>query len=147
MTSFTKLASRLDVIVKKRTEAAVEARFSELKSTFINTVRLWKMEVRMLLSTPHREGVTNISKYPQMRTGDLRKSLYYKTRVGVKKKTPKAISMSIDIDWDNNPHGTFDGYDYGEKLNSSKKYIGRSFYGWKDRTYELLRKRLRDSIK
>lgn len=135
------------MLVKKRTEAAVEARFIELKRTFINTVRLWKMEVRMLLSTPHREGVINISKYPQMRTGDLRKSLYYKTSAAIKKKTPKAVSMSVYIDWDNNPHGGFDGNDYGEKLNSSKKYAGRSFYGWKDRTYELLRKRLRDSIK
>lgn len=147
MTTFGRVASRLDVLVKKRTEAAVEARFIELKRTFVNTVRLWKMEVRMLLSTPHREGVINISKYPHMRTGDLRKSLSYRTSAAVKKKTPKAISMSVYIDWNDNPHGGFGSNDYGEALNSSRKYAGRSFYGWKDRTYELLRKRLRDSIK
>lgn len=147
MIKLEKLGNRLEAIVTQRSIAIVERRFNELKHIFLNTLRLWKIEVRMLLSVPHREGTENISKYPHMRTGDLRRSLYYRSKAVRKKVTPRAITMSVIVDWDNDPHGFGDENDYGETLNSGKKFRGRSFFGWKDRTYALLHKRLRDNIK
>lgn len=145
MLNLTKVLNKIDALVTKRSDKIVQ----ELTPRYINVFKLvlsvWKTEVMMLLSTPHLKGQPNISKYPQLRTGSLRRSLAYRSTVITRKQGSRQVLLRANINWNPNPKGI--GKDYGEELNSSSRFSGKTFYGWKDRTYELLRQRIKQSIK
>lgn len=145
MLDVKRLVNVVSAIVTKRTERIMDTYIETYKNNFKNILRAWKTEVRMLLSTPHFPGQPNISKYPQMRTGSLRKSLAYRSIVVRRNKNARTILLRTTVLWGNDPRGT--GEDYGETLNSGKRFRGKTFYGWKDRTYELLNKRIKQGIK
>lgn len=145
MLDINKVKNTINAIVTKRSDKIIEDTLSQYINVFKIALRLWKTEVMMLLSTPHLKGQTNISRYPQMRTGSLRRSLSYRSKVISRKKGSRQVLLRVDINWGKDPKGI--GKDYGEELNSGSRFRGKTFYGWKDRTYELLKQRLRQSIK
>lgn len=151
MITFNNISKRLETIVAKRSKEITQREFERVRSKFVNTLREWKTEVRMLLSTPHIAGMPNISKYPQMRSGGLRKSLSYRTSVS---HTPNSTKFKLTATtlWDTDPSRFTTtgptGVDYGSILNSDSKRFGdKSFFGWRDRTQDLLKKRIRSAIK
>jgi hypothetical protein len=147
MTSVSRFMNRLEATITKRSAAIMEEKAISLKETFLNVLREWKSEVRMLLSVPFMEGSRNTSLFPKKREGDLRKSLYYRSAKVMRKKTPKSILFRVQVNWDVNPKKTFNGVDYGELLNSGDRFKGSTFFGWKDRTYTLLERRVKQAIK
>jgi hypothetical protein len=147
MLSIKQLVNKIDATITKRSTSIMETRAKELKDSFLNTLREWKAEVRMLLDIKHIEGVTSTGAYPRKRTGDLRKSLSYRSAKIIRKKTPRSILFRVIVEWDKNPHQTVNGIDYGELLNSGDRFKGSTFFGWKDRTYDLLKKRIKQSIR
>lgn len=145
MISISKALNQINTIVAKRSERIMDTYIENYKQSFKEALRAWKTEVRMLLNVPHFPGQPNISKYPQRRTGSLRRSLAYRSVIVRKNKNARTILLRSTILWGDDPRGT--GEDYGETLNSGKRFRGRSFYGWKDRTYELLSKRIKQGLK
>jgi hypothetical protein len=139
--------NRLEATITKRSASIMEEKAIALKETFLNVLREWKREVRMLLSVPFTEGRRNTSLFPKKREGDLRKSLYYRSAKVMRKKTPKSIIFRVQVNWDVTPKKTANGIDYGELLNSGDRFKGSTFFGWKDRTYTLLEKRVKQAIK
>jgi hypothetical protein len=145
MIDISRIKNTINTIVTKRSDKIIESNLSQYIDVFKLALRLWKTEVMMLLSTPHMESQVNISKYPQLRTGNLRRSLAYRSKVVTRKKGSRQVLLRTTINWNPDPKGI--GEDYGETLNSGKRFRGKTFYGWKDRTYELLRQRIKQSIK
>ena len=145
MLSLDKLSGKVTAILTKAKTNVISRYIAEFKKSIHNTLRDWKAEVRMLLSVPHRKGSPSNGLYPRMRTGSLRRSLSYRVRsVAVNTRTGKA-RVSIGILWNPDPKGI--GKDYGEELNSSQKFSTRRFFGWKDRTYKMLYKRIKEIVK
>lgn len=134
------LGKRLTSILKRVEQTAINKYLERYYSRLKQQVAEWKVQVKFLLSVPYNRRHPNNSMYPKLRSGRLRNSLHYRTgRVKYNAATKTAIA-SIAVTWNNpNPNGE----DYGEILNSSTAYADRKFFGWKDRTYDLLMKRLR----
>ena len=150
MITFTSVTSQVQAIIKKRSKEIAQREFERIRSRFLDTLRDWKTEVRMLLSTPHMKGIPNTSKFPQMRTGGLRKSLSYRTSITHRPNTT-SYKLTTKVLWDEDPSRFTSkgptGVDYGSLLNSANRFKDKTFFGWRDRTYDLLRKRIRDSLK
>lgn len=144
MLSLDKVSGKLISILTKAKTTIIEKYTKLFQQDLHNNLRDWKAEVRMLLSVPHREGVKSNGLYPRMRTGSLRRSLSYRVKqVTINSRTGKA-RVSIIVNWGKNPRGTGD---YGEELNSNAKWQNRRFFGWKDRTWGLLLKRIKGIVK
>lgn len=153
MTKVKKLLNSIDTIISKRSQAIVMSKVEEYKKIYLDTLRAWKTEVRLLLSTLHVPGQPNTSLWPKRRTGMLRKSLSYRSSMIIRKKSPRSVLYRVIIEWDKDPQARNPdnigptGVDYGELLNSSDRFAGKSFFGWKDRTYELLQKRIKQNLR
>lgn len=151
MLNIDKLLNRVDAVITKRSNSILMNSIEDLKKLYLDTLRAWKSEVRLLLSKPHVEGKPNTSLWPQLRTGALRKSLSYRSHMVIRKKSPRSVVYRVNIIWDKDPQGSYGkgptGVDYGELLNSGSRFAGKSFFGWKDRTYDLLQKRIKQSLK
>lgn len=153
MTKVKKLLNSIDAIITKRSQAIVIGVIEEYKKIYLDTLRAWKTEVRMLLSKPHIPGTTNKTLWPKLRSGMLRKSLSYRSSMIIRKKSPRSVLYRVTINWDKDPqtgnpnHKGPTGVDYGELLNSSNRFANSTFFGWKDRTYELLQKRIKQNLR
>lgn len=150
MVSFIQVNKKLTAIVSKKSREIAQREFERIRGRFLDALKDWKAEVRMLLSVPHMKGVSNTSKYPRLRTGGLRKSLSYRTSTIHKPNTNK-YKLVARILWDEDPSRFTQkgptGVDYGSILNSSDRFKNSTFFGWRDRSQDLLKKRIRESIK
>lgn len=143
MINIDKVTGQIDLVVSKAKLKIMNASINLIKLQLQNTLLYWKNEVRMLLNVSY-VGRKNNTLYPFKREGKLRKSLTFRTLpVSVNAKKTRA-HIRAKIIWDSDIRG--DGHDYGEYLNSSKKFKHRKFFGWKNRTYRLLAKRLKRLI-
>lgn len=133
---------KLNKLLSKYENSVIDTFIDTYYSSLKQQLKEWKAQVRMLLSTPYTTGRAN-RLYPFLRTGRLRNSLTYRTtRIHYDRTSKKAI-VSYEVNWNPSPAG---GANYGEILNSSTKYKDRRFFGWKDRTYNLLYKRIRSIV-
>lgn len=148
MLNIKKLLNNIDATITKRSNTILMNSIEDLKKVYLNTLRAWKSEVRLLLNTPYMPGSTNTTLWPKRRDGDLRKSLSYRSSMIIRKKSPRSVLFRVNILWDEDPKGIGPtGVDYGELLNSADRFAGKSFFGWKDRTYDLLQKRIKQSLR
>lgn len=142
MVDINKILGSINITIGKAKLNVLNQALVVLNKRSHNILRDWKAEVRMLLSVPHRKGTKSNGLYPNMRTGSLRKSLSYRVLSSRITGTKSAL-IRAQVIWDKDPkHTGAPNADYGSHLNSSSKFKDRRFFGWRDRTYRLLYKRL-----
>lgn len=146
MLQLTKFKGAVAAIISKRSGTIMDNYIDSFKDRFLNSLRLWKTEVRMLLSVPYTPNEPNTSLYPKLREGDLRRSLSYRSMYIKRKRNGSTAMLRATINWDTRPKSSVPR-DYGEDLNSSNKFKTKPFFGWKDRTYALLEKRIKQGLK
>ena len=149
MVNFIEINKKLQAIVSKKSREIAQREFERVRGRFLDALKYWKTEVRMLLSVPYMKGVPNTSKFPRLREGGLRKSLSYRTTT-VHKMNSNKFKLTARIMWDDDPSRFTrkgpTGVDYGTILNESNRFKNATFFGWRDRSQDLLRKRIREAI-
>lgn len=136
--------NQLIVILERSSKYYIKKHIDKYTARIESVVKQWRKWVRQQLSVRYINGTKNTSLYPRMRSGELRKSLLAR-KVQVKSIDPinggKAkAKIVIPITYvhlkDN----------YGEILNSSKRFSHSSFFNWKGRVYSELEKRIKGRI-
>jgi len=139
----TALVSRqLHILISKRSIAAITAHKDDFKREIQGIARQWKTETKRLLSVPYSKGQINQSLYPKLRGGDLMRSLGYRVQESNFLITAKRTQAQFTVTPIWRPVLNKKGDDYGDLLNSADRWETSTFYGWKDRTHEALRRRI-----
>jgi hypothetical protein len=140
--SFGGTSKRLDLILRKRSKAAMDRHADYMVRHIKGVASNWRRAVKSLLSVKYTGG-RNISPFPYKRTGDLIRSLT-EVRVRVRPgKQGNERQVSVYPLWKTDPHGDGSG-NYGEILNKRRS---APYGGWKDRTYDMLIDRVMERVR
>lgn len=130
---------QLKVILERSSTTYMKKHIEAYTTRLTSVTKEWRKWVRQQLSVQYIKGTKNTSLYPKLRTGELRRSLV-ENKARVKKMSKisngKArAELIIPI--------TFRKLrdDYGEILNSSKRFSTSTFFNWKGRIAEELMRR------
>lgn len=135
---------QLKVILERSSTTYMKKHIEAYTTRLTSVSKEWRKWVRQQLSVQHIKGTKNTSLYPKLRSGELRRSLVdSKARVkkiGKMSNGRARAELIIPI--------TFRKLrdDYGEILNSSKRFSNSTFFNWKDRIVEELIRRTKGRV-
>ena len=122
----------LNLFIERASKKYLETHLELYNKKLNDVITSWKSQVYKLLSVKYKNGSLNLSLYPKMRSGELRKSIS-KPKVKYSKihKSNGKYKVKLTISTGYRPlYGSDSVQDYGEYLNSlSDKTFGR----WKIR--------------
>lgn len=139
------LSQRLSKTIKAKGMSILKDKATELIASIHRVAKDWKVEIRAKMKKPassrngaRHDNYTQNEAFPMRVSGDLQRSLHYRV---TQRKTKDSIVISVYRSFREEGLRGVKGYaSYGEYLNQEHQLLR----GWKERTYELLDRRLRE---
>lgn len=136
--------SQLVKVAESSIKAQARRYGRELQDQVKRAARLWRTESKVKLSQPcaASAGRVNPTGYPGRCSGDLERSLHYRTYARIRGTFPN-YSVYSGVEAQFVPFKNAEGVDYGQKLNTEHPKL----LGYKERIYKALQDKIAKAIR